>query len=554
MQGSATTAAAAETAQTARSTIAGASRPAWRRAVALCGCAAAGALALGAQSASAVTVFNGNLVVSTLNYAGSAGLITVGQDLLGCAKAAATSAANCQANAFKAIANGAYPNVFENNTVDGSFGVTAPYTLQVLNVQGKSASVTNTIAVPDSAFVGSFSSKSEGALNLSTNGRYITFMGYASTINQLDTSNSNTPGVIDPTNETYANATARAIAQVGANGQFTFTDVNSYSGNNGRAAILDSATGQYLTVGNAGNGAAKTQSAGVIGSTGVQLVTPGAAGTTPGTSASTKVGTFSVTQYGYAADKAGKDDNYRGETIFNNTLYVTKGSGSNGIDTVYQVGTAGSLPTAATAASTPITVLPGFSTALAANNGDAGFYPFGLFFANANTLYVADEGDGTMDDPGTDPNAGLEKWSLVNGVWKLDYTLQNGLGLGVSYGVDGYPTNLDPETDGLRNITGFVNKNGTVTIYGVTSTVSDAGDQGADPNRLVEITDVLGDTSLPANESFTVLETAVYGQVLRGVTLPPVPEPSTWSMMLMGFGGLGALLRSSRRRQGALSA
>ena len=46
-----------------------------------------------------------------------------------------------------------------------------------------------------------------------------------------------------------------------------------------------------------------------------------------------------------------------------------------------------------------------------------------------------------------------------------------------------------PATDGLRNITGQVNRDGTVTIWGVTSTVSGNGDQGADPNKLVMITD-----------------------------------------------------------------
>jgi hypothetical protein len=39
----------------------------------------------------------------------------------------------------------------------------------------------------------------------------------------------------------------------------------------------------------------------------------------------------------------GKDDNFRGMTIYNDTLYVTKGSGSNGVNTVYQVGPAGAL-------------------------------------------------------------------------------------------------------------------------------------------------------------------------------------------------------------------
>jgi hypothetical protein len=28
-----------------------------------------------------------------------------------------------------------------------------------------------------------------------------------------------------------------------------------------------------------------------------------------------------------------------------------------------------------------------------------------------------------------------------------------------------------------------------------------------------------------------------------------VPEPTSWALMLMGFGGLGAMLRSNRRRQ-----
>jgi hypothetical protein len=36
------------------------------------------------------------------------------------------------------------------------------------------------------------------------------------------------------------------------------------------------------------------------------------------------------------------------------------------------------------------------------------------------------------------------------------------------------------------------------------------------------------------------------------VTPPGVPEPATWAMMLLGFGGLGATLR--RRRAQAVAA
>jgi hypothetical protein len=94
--------------------------------------------------------------------------------------------------------------------------------------------------------------------------------------------------------------------------------------------------------------------------------------------------------------------------------------------------------------------------------------------------------------------------------------------------VAGYPTGTNPVTglprapapDGLRNITGRVNRDGTVTIWAVTSTVSGSGDQGADPNRLVAVTDKLGAAALPAVQ-FTRLRSAGSGQVLRGVSVTP---------------------------------
>ena len=210
------------------------------------------------------------------------------------------------------------------------------------------------------------------------------------------------------------------------------------------------------------------------------------------------IGNFEVTQLGLPADKAGKDNNFRGLTIFNDTLYVTKGSGSNGVNTVYQVGTPGVLPTTSNApgtppslANVPITILPGFPTTLA--SGPTPAFPFGIWFANESTLYVCDEGDGTLvtgeanvADAATLATAGVQKWRLVSGKWVLQYVLQNGLNIGVPYGIANYPTSLNPATDGCRNITGRVNGDGTVTIYAVTSTVSANGDQGADPNKLAE--------------------------------------------------------------------
>jgi hypothetical protein len=106
------------------------------------------------------------------------------------------------------------------------------------------------------------------------------------------------------------------------------------------------------------------------------------------------------------------------------------------------------------------------------------------------------------------------------------------LDLGVPYSVSGYPaypsgnnpaTNLpwSPATDGLRNLTGRVNHDGTVTIWAITSTVSGNGDQGADPNKLVVITDNLAATSSPPNESFKTFRAARSLEILRGVSFTP---------------------------------
>ena len=54
--------------------------------------------------------------------------------------------------------------------------------------------------------------------------------------------------------------------------------------------------------------------------------------------------------------------------------------------------------------------------------------------------------------------------------------------------------------------------------------MSSSGDQGADPNHLVVITDRLKATTLPADEHFAMLRTARYGEVLRGVSFTPGTE------------------------------
>lgn len=451
-----------------------------------------------------------------------------------------------------------FPTVFENAAADGHFGITSPIFLDNLTTDGQ---LLGSLAVPTDQIVTSFSSKSELAVNRSVDRKSITFMGYrggpgfATAVNVFDVSNGNSPGVVDPTNAAVGQY-YRSVAEVDAHGHLQITEGNAYSGDNGRGAIKGH--GLYYTVGNdnSGNLSKKQTTTTIVGeelvnSTGVELLVPGQ--TPPVPPNINRIGDFEITQViepstglPYAADKAGKDDNFRGVTIFNDTLYVTKGSGGNGINTVYQVGSAGTLPggDTATLAALPITILPGLPDTLASGVSSTGLatpvaYPFGIWFADERTLYICDEGDGTLVSPPVNGNvadatslatAGLQKWSLVNGKWQMDYVLQDGLDIGIPYSVDNYPTSLNPATGGCRNIAGHVGRDGVVTVYVVTSTISASGDQGADPNKLMKVTDLLGTTTLPYHAGdqfndalghFVTIRAAKSGEVFRGVALAP---------------------------------
>ncbi len=501
-----------------------------------------------------------------------------------------------------ASAGNAYPEVFNNDAADESFGIASPIYLD--QVDPNTGHLISTIPVPTSDLVTSFSSKSELALNLSTSGQLVSFFGYSASTGSsaapgtLDVSASNTPGEFDSTNP-VSETDYRTVGTMNGAGEFHFTETNDYTGDNARAAIIadgppagppppfsapeETVFPVIFGAGNAGNGKAtfngnKTQFAGVIEGTGAQAIAPSIgpeAFQSPG--GPTPAGSFSPTQLGNKADKIGKDTNFRGLTIFDNVVYFTKGSGSNGINTVYFIDTTGkacpstsstpgtgvpqpgaklpSAPIPYNPAEIPtkgiypynMCILKGFPTSLANSETVTPSYPFGIWFANADTLYLADEGNGgnaystetgTYTEAASDKTSGLQKWVFNKsaGEWKLAYTLQNGLNLGVPYTVADnppefptYPTGDNPvtelpwapATDGLRNITGRVNGDGTATIWAVTSTVSGDDDQGADPNKVVSITDPLAATTPASCETFKTIEEAKAGEVLRGVAFTP---------------------------------
>jgi hypothetical protein len=459
------------------------------------------------------------LVISSTTYDRSQGAVaslTVGTPLAGSATATTP-----------AIAGNDYVDVWNNDSPDGSFGVTSA--IDLTDLEPLSGRVFHRTSVPSDQVVTSFSSKSELGLHVTwdRSGPHLVFVGYAGAgIGALDVSNSDAVPGQDPSNPvTFAfganYAFARTVVSMDFLGRFSYTPTIDYGGNNGRSALLGS-NGLYYAVGNANNGNASTfgpngTTPDVTETTGLEVVTP-IDGLTSNVAIpaddSAEVDPLIQRQFGEKLDKAGKDNNYRGVTEYGGALYFTKGSGSNGIDTVYTVS---SLPTVADAASTTINIVPGFPTDSAkATGGD--FTPFAVFFANPTTMYVTDEGSGDTLD--LTSHAGLEKWSLVDGVWQLDYVLTSGL-IGVVDGNLNGPDGQYPDvtTVGLRNLTGVVLGN-RVMLWATTSTSSASGDNGADPNKVVEITDDIGATTLTgpvANESFRVVVGPTYGTAYRGV-------------------------------------
>ena len=103
----------------------------------------------------------------------------------------------------------------------------------------------------------------------------------------------------------------------------------------------------------------------------------------------------------------------------------------------------------------------------------------------------------------------------------------------------GYP--VPTYTTGLRNITGQVNRDGTVTLFAITAQTSSISGGEPDPTKLVTITDVLAATALPAGgeqhhcgdrdrdaheeslERFVTMQASRSSEVYRGVAFAPEP-------------------------------
>ncbi len=309
---------------------------------------------------------------------------------------------------------------------DGSAALTSAATPVFLDEYTTGGTLVQSIPLPTTAsganqpLVNSGTATSEGFLNLSSNGQYLVHAGYAAAVG--------TAAIAGTTSA----ATPCVVARIDLNGNIDTSTAltDAYSAGNPRSVTTDDGSQFWLGgTGSSGNG--------------VRYATYGA---TTSTQLSTTI------------------TNTRVVGIFNGQLYVS--SSSSTFQGVSTVGTG--LPN--TSGQT-ITLLNGFPTA-------TGPSAYDYFFADASTLYVADDRTSTA--------GGIQKWTESGGLWTLQYTLNPATG------------------QGCRGLTGVVNA-GVTTLYATTSLAS--------LNTLVSVTDT------GAGSTFAVIATAPTNEIFRGLRL-----------------------------------
>mgnify|MGYP001549026408 CR=1 FL=1 len=341
------------------------------------------------------------------------------------------------------------PGNFVLSRVSSTAALNGNATAVFLDEYTPSGTFVQSIAVPTTAsganlaLTMSGSATSEGGLTISPDGRYVTFGGYNAAVG--------TSGIAATTSATVNRVVGRLDLSTGLVDTTTaFTD--AFSGGNIRSAVTDG-----------------TNVWAVGSNTGVRATTFGAAGTS--TSISTTL------------------TNMRRIEIFNGQLYVSSASGTfQGVSTV---GTG----TPTTSGQTT-TLLSGFPTA-------SGPGPYDFWFADANTVYVADDR--------TSAAGGIQKWTQSGGTWSLAYTMNTSL-----------------TSNALRGLTGTVT-GGVASLYAV------SGD-----NKFVTVTDT------GASSTFLTLVTGASNNAFRGLefaALAAVPEPGTIALIALAALPGAALLR-----------
>lgn len=474
---------------------------------------------------------------------------------------------NSPSQAFEFLPGDLVISTVSGTTLDSA----SPITLQqfTLGNNGTTATAAGSLVLPqttvgaNSAISGEYGSASEGILQRSVDGQYLTIAGYgvnANTFNSAPSTTYGTSALGQTTSLTAAQQTGtpvttvpRVIALIGANGSVDTTTALTgvFNQNNPRSVATVDGSSFYIS----GQGASKTDP-----TQGVFLASRGATTATAiDNSTDTRVVSIANTGSGNQL-YVSRDYNPPGGGAqnFTNVSSLTNGSGglptsSSGLVTTHITPPASPLSSGGNNGSINLTA----DLANGVNNSRIGSFvylsPEQYFFANSTTLYVADSGqpkNGNANKAALG-EGGLQKWSLVNGNWVLDYDLVNGLNL-----VNNANANSSNPT--APGVTGLLGLTGVVVGDQVELFATSYGLNELSPSYLYEITDTLDFTSIgqAGNEQFNTLLAADPGESIRGVSFAPVaavPEPSTWAMLMAGFAAIG-FLGYRRRNKRTLNA
>ena len=405
-----------------------------------------------------------------------------------------------------------------NNYLDGN---ATPISLEefaptIVSADTATPILTETLSTTGSGsnvgIVGEFGSSSEGTLQLSGDGQYLTIGGYDGNLaeNGAPAGGYGVANGIAEAQSTDTNV-PRVAALIDANGNVnTSTVLNDiYSTNNPRSVYTQNGTSIYIS----GQGPGKSDEGGIY-------TTPVGTNTTVGGSAPTgifnAVSTRTVQAYG-------------------GNLYYSADQNSNSKGTQTGIFEYSGTPTTSQGALTGTRITP-------ANNGaGVNYSPQGFFFANSTTLYVADTGDPKAGGTGA---GGIQKWtlSLGTGPWVLDYTLTS-----INLVSPANATSVAHGETGFEALTGQV-VNGVVDLYAVSYTAGDA-----DPNGLYAVADTLSATT-SSGETMVELAQSGADNNFKGVSFAPqaAPEPSTISLLAM-VGGMAAAFGVWKQKKATLA-
>jgi hypothetical protein len=386
-------------------------------------------------------------------------------------------------------------------------------------------------------------SSSEGTLQLSGNGQYLTIGGYDGNATNLGIqSNSNSVnGTSFAPGTTWGSSTIalaqssdvdvpRVAATIDAYGNVntstTFT--GPYNGNNPRAVYSADGTSFYIS----GQGLHKKVNGVYTDEGGIFTTALGTTGSANTTGIYTVVSTRDVQEYNgnlyYSADQVDKAGTQTGIFSYSGAPTTSQGigtrlTGSGG--TIYAVG----------------------SFTPSGSGTYVNFSPQDFAFANSSTMYVADTG---VPKAGGIGDGGIQKWTLNGSTWTLDYTLAPSDFLSPTITT---ATTSIGET-GFEDLALKVSGN-NVDIFAVSYTVGPDAEQ----NGLYGVVDSLSNLSTTVAATETVNELEVSPGIdgtsadynFKGVSFAPtataaVPEPGTWGMAI---GGLALLLAVTRRRR-----